>query len=495
MPSSSWRWRRLSLVQALLVALTLAAAPGWAEDGVSRPLPQGSLRPAGQAPGIRIQLEFGDGSLEVSPDASGKPLLGAALLSRARPFLEQIYQDQPYAGTPVWKALVAMSHPAFQAAASRVVAVAPRSSWFSELVLVIDDDSHFFSTGAVGPGYPDWMARGANAGDTSGPLGLAWGTGPLESIWPHAEAYPLAHPRQPRTHTHRVGGAVIGNAGFPRGPAAMSIEETLLHELAHTADASPRDSLGYGADGNHRGDDVLSPTGAFCEGWADYQSQFQPAGWEDRGPAASLQVPLLGRVAETEAAGVHVLVAPWDRSAGVLILANELGVAGVLTMLASLPPGRDAVDAAFVATQTVRSRTLADFLGAYLKAHPETRAMVRMVLQVCSAGVGDAAFYEALLAGRLPAGFAAETVSLAPSYRPSPRPRGWAPLWDRVLEAGDPRHPLFFELDPGRARRGKQAHDPTHTETYEAPRPPGVPLLLDAGPGGQPPSPVGMLGM
>jgi len=89
--------------------------------------------------------------------------------------------------------------------------------------------------------------------------------------------------------------------------------------------------------------------------------------------------------------------------------------------------------------------------------------------------LADEAFLGAVLAGRFPAGVTREAIPVAASGSAPERSRGWAAIWDRVMARGPWDHPLFYEPDMARARRGKQSLDPRDRETYEGPE--GLPRI------------------
>lgn len=163
---------------------------------------------------------------------------------------------------------------------------------------------------------------------------------------------------------------------------------TFVHEVGHASDPDLCEG-GYaeGPDEQHYSAEVVSPAMAFQEGFANYLGAHVPGSElarEAAAPPAQLvvELPKKGRrpawVKEVDDDGHGVI--PEAALAARHFLANETWVAALLTRLEALPPGRDGVDRAYLATTQVPCRHLGTMLAAYVVAFPDHRSAVEGLL-------------------------------------------------------------------------------------------------------------------
>lgn len=195
-------------------------------------------------------------------------------------------------------------------------------------------------------------------------------------------------------------------------PAGCPPAELLLHEAAHLGDGTipPMPRHAYGRDGRHDLEEVIAWGAAFAEGWADYQSLHVPPGVEGYGalsdlvarPPPRLRMELPGRglrwIGREERLAVHDL-------------GNELAIAGILLALEGLV-GREALEAAFLETNRLEVRTIAEFVGALARRHPDLRSAIFCLLLERTELARDRACLSEVLQGRIPTGV---RVDRAPS--------------------------------------------------------------------------------
>jgi len=202
------------------------------------------------------------------------------------------------------------------------------------------------------------------------------------------------------------------------------LAETLLHELAHVGQDFPKARIDYGADPRHMVDELMTWRSAFHEGWANYQAAHLPEAQREEGELGA-------RIrAETEDFPVQVDAADgrsqWTIPTKALraqhVLGTELGVARALWKLEQVA-GREAMEAAFRATNGDGDRTLATFVGALVRAEglaggmsPAAGAARTMALgqalHAAARGLAGPGFVEALLAGRHPEGIGPHELPL-----------------------------------------------------------------------------------
>lgn len=230
-------------------------------------------------------------------------------------------------------------------------------------------------------------------------------------------------------HVVHFGSSVMREVGA--GAASALVRETLLHELAHTGDDTDCDLVDdpNGPDGEHLVNEVLPPSEAFTEGWADYVAfRAGHASSELSGlPQADPHAPLLRMVSletipqgapSTARFGVNeVDDADYIRFPPTWLdrLSVERAVTVVLLQLEARV-GWPAMAAAFRSTQGEDCRTLATFLGALSEDTadlPGIEGAVRVGLG------GEVPGLQGVIAGRLPACLAADRPS-----RPRPPRRG-----------------------------------------------------------------------
>ena len=199
---------------------------------------------------------------------------------------------------------------------------------------------------------------------------------------------------------------------------------TFMHELGHVGDET-KCGAGYGPDGAHRMSEILAPASAFTEGWAQYQAAHLPGRRQrilEDPPQLYLEVETAVDAAEPsdeedEDDTQYVMVVPRDRTLNDY-LGNEARVGSILRALDTLPPGREAVEAAFLEARE-DCRSLATVVGAYVAAHPEQADAVREILREWTDEVGTPREYEQVLAGILPRCLAPRDLPRDRDYEPS----------------------------------------------------------------------------
>lgn len=219
-------------------------------------------------------------------------------------------------------------------------------------------------------------------------------------------------------HEGGVRAVYMGEAGLGKRSDDF---DTFMHELGHVGDETSC-GAGYGPDGGHRMSEILPPTSAFTEGWAQYQAAHLP-GRRRSILADPPELSLETEVSEDEEGSSpdYVTVLEGDRTLNDY-LANEARVGSILTALDALPPGREGVEAVFLETRE-DCRSIASIVGAYLEEHPELADEVRELLREWTDDVGDARDYEQLMAGILPRCQDPKKLPRSREYTPSPGAR------------------------------------------------------------------------
>ncbi len=200
------------------------------------------------------------------------------------------------------------------------------------------------------------------AGDTLGSLARSWGV-PMQAVRASNPTQFLVWPHEDHgTRNHRI--LRIGETEFRRIPLAER-KRVLVHEAAHAGDAAPScdPDYFYGPDFNHDPREVLSPSAAFVEGWGNYQGSHMGGDPLVSHPPARLAI-------EKGTAGRYEYL-PTGTEIANDFLSNESWVASMLSAVEALPPGRAAVDAAFVASEALACRHIGDFMAAYASRHPD----------------------------------------------------------------------------------------------------------------------------
>ena len=181
------------------------------------------------------------------------------------------------------------------------------------------------------------------------------------------------------------------------------LQALLLHELAHLVDRSEHERE-YGAIPESQGHlprEVLTPSMALFEGWADYwslSSGSEALAALARRPAQDLCLRLEGGRSPTG------LPLELDRPRLADYVSNALTVGNILDALAHLPPRDEALWSAVEAIWKVRSPTIADVLAVYLQRNPEQRGSVRAMVVRQTGRCGSVLEISRLLAGLLPRG-------------------------------------------------------------------------------------------
>ncbi len=186
----------------------------------------------------------------------------------------------------------------------------------------------------------------------------------------------------------------------------------LLHEAGHLGDDSRCHRTGYGSDDTHLLEEVISPSGAFSEGWGNLQELLYAPDSPKIAEGYLGKVPLVDLVEETVvpsidgAGGVGYRKIPPESLALMDFVANECFVANVLHDLTRLPGGLAKVRTAFVATSGTQCRTLYTFFGALVGADPALAAPAREIVgkwaRTGERAVGSDAEVAALVEGRWP---------------------------------------------------------------------------------------------
>lgn len=182
----------------------------------------------------------------------------------------------------------------------------------------------------------------------------------------------------------------------PRLGWAGGVQEflaTLLHEAAHVGDTTPCAlGNGYGPDDLHYINEVISPQGAFGEGWADYLAAVMP-GKEQRG----LQQPGTLKV-EGATAGQYQNVATPTLAD---YLASEAYVGRILQAI-EREFGFPAMAVAFMQTNRTECRDMGHFLVALASGIPARREQLKAILDRETQGVASAEELEALITRGFP---------------------------------------------------------------------------------------------
>lgn len=346
-------------------------------------------------PGV-LDIALGYRGREYPLVVAGRPDPRAAtfereFMARARDAFEQVWRAD-YEGSRLFQACRRIADPGFRTQLLRITSLDTSRVPRIGLGLLLEDTVSF-SSGRYGGGYPDWMA------EQEDPLA---GRGTRQ--WPVTF----------RTNVERGAGPLAeGQEDGPRAivllgeeeDAGGALESTLLHEFGHSVDMSQLEDGDYGLDGEHHFEEILTPGAAMMEGWADFVAREGLRAWgrpgvEDPCPGQ----PLLSLLVETDMSGTYLELGPDELRAEYFLFGNEASIAGVLSEIAALAPGRAAVDAAFVETNGLEGRMTSDFLGAYLARNAAQRGAVERILRRWARGNGPEATYAALLAGRAPAG-------------------------------------------------------------------------------------------
>lgn len=219
------------------------------------------------------------------------------------------------------------------------------------------------------------------------------------------------HPHARRENGNKA--VYMGEAGLGRRSDDF---DTFMHELGHVGDETSC-GAGYGPDGSHRMSEILPPSSAFTEGWAQYQAAHLPGrrqGILADPPELSLETEVTDDEGEAEAE--YVTVELEDRTLNDY-LGNEARVGSILTALDALAPGREGVEAVFLETRE-DCRSVASIVGAYVEEHPELTDDVRRILRDWTDDVGSEREYEQVLAGILPRCLAPRDLPRSREYTP-----------------------------------------------------------------------------
>lgn len=256
---------------------------------------------------------------------------------------------------------------------------------------------------------PDGSRYTVMAGDTLGQIASAQGTS-VEAIrkanrdrfqvWATA-----GYGRDARGDYRHIRFGAEAMSGRTRG----DVHETLLHEAAHVGDPSTCPHAGlYGPDGSHSAAEVVSPAGAFTEGWAVYRAfaagrQNRISGWVlSTYPRQPQLVMEDTSRAYAEGEANTFALGCWEITLAEVV-ANEMSIARVLERMdTELPGGAAALEEAFRYGRHVECRTLADFLEATVRLYPEQRDALAALLadQFAEFATGDE--IRALMEGQLP---------------------------------------------------------------------------------------------
>lgn len=184
---------------------------------------------------------------------------------------------------------------------------------------------------------------------------------------------------------------------------------TLLHEAAHVGDGSSCGlGLGYGPDGAHSMNEVISPQGAFKEGWANYMASVMP-GKEQRG----IQNP---RPLEIEPASGGRPYTPIVAPTLADYLANEASVARILLGVEQ-EVGFFPMAMAFMGSNATECRDLGHFLVQLLRRVPHAREQLLALVDRETGGVATREELEALFTEGFP-----YPAGLPPGESPRVRP-------------------------------------------------------------------------
>ncbi len=276
-------------------------------------------------------------------------------------------------------------------------------------------------------------------------------------VWPHAVRH------EPSMHLGEV--AV-------RLDSVQAISATLLHEAGHLGDGGQgcsTDTETYGPDGTHFMSEILSPTRAFSEGWANYLAAEVPGFFRDylRNPPRVLKVEASHSTRENPVYFELMFPELGD------FLSNESWVGHMLLRISEeLPGGRAAVDAALRAMPRT-CRTMADFLHAYAQGSaPSTgteeagslalvERLVMLLLEITGKKDHEALYRQLIADAQLPGGLGPGTVN-----------RDRDPVGVMGIFRG------IFDLSPGRGAKGEKSM----TETPAPQRPgPDLPSAVRAG--------------
>jgi hypothetical protein len=233
----------------------------------------------------------------------------------------------------------------------------------------------------------------------------------------------------------------FGESRLRRDAEIVDFLPALLHEVGHVADETRR-SRDFGPDWEHFPHEVTTPAAAFMEGWAHWVGSLVP-GRLRRVVEEPPPVAIEGTEEGQGAPGVYLTIAEHDRTLGDLV-SNEAWVGASLRVLAELPPGRDGVEQAFVASNSERRRTLASFLEAWADLYPgHVDAAARSLAAEMEAQAGlveSGEVFAGLFAGDLPGGLGTNEVPRDRDYRPSSQANGTLTRW--IQEQGEPAQPL-----------------------------------------------------
>lgn len=182
----------------------------------------------------------------------------------------------------------------------------------------------------------------------------------------------------------------------------------LLHELAHMVDQGRRSQDDNVMEDSqlHGPRDVLTPTDALLEGWADYWMRSSGvAGSEKFEELWHQPVPFLFvRTAMAhDQDGKQLPLAALNLSDYV---SNALAVSHILAELAQMPPGESSMCEAVETSWRTENPTLADVLAAFLQKNPQLRQLVRDAVTRWTDHRGSVYEVSRLLAGLLPRGVA-----------------------------------------------------------------------------------------
>jgi hypothetical protein len=393
--------RTLSLLLAGLVfGLVVAPAPADAN-----PFGLGWLNPPGTDPERTLSLgEVAAGWLDAGLREVGRSLrkrmvfrlrrrgeshvipFDVAGVTRAREVLAAVHPGRGADGAPAyesegaWLLLQALGDEEFRLRFERTATFLHGDAPVFFLTIYLDE-----------PPYPVDGGTALNVAGRRGPARTRLGAG--EAFWQMLErtGNDLATVAGMNPGAVHVGAAAwrLGDqprdirVGEPRLLRSGGIEDflaVLLHEAAHVGDgARCAAGLGYGADGAHRISEVISPYGAFKEGWADYVGASLPGAFR-RALAARPDL-----VFEWDEGRYEKL--PRGQRSLRHFLSTEIYVADLLQRVEALPPGEAGVLRAFMDTHEVPCRDVGDLLVAYLRRYPEQRVGVIAALDETSEGV------------------------------------------------------------------------------------------------------------
>ncbi|MBF0546636.1 MAG: hypothetical protein HQM08_19475 [Candidatus Riflebacteria bacterium] len=154
-------------------------------------------------------------------------------------------------------------------------------------------------------------------------------------------------------------------------------ETIISHETAHLMDSVPFSNSGaaYGADGRHLFNEVITPTAAIGEGWADYHELLDsnaPGSWSQR---------IQDMVIEGTTPGDYRTFSA-DALSATQLLSVEVNIARMLYRLSQeLPNGVEAVDQAYISPpQSEEERSVSSILTRITAQNPDHLAKIIEIL-------------------------------------------------------------------------------------------------------------------